>query len=53
MLWAQGDITRQGGDITSTHLHLARSICRRAERSIVPLVADKEVPEVVGKYINR
>ena len=42
-----------GGHQTISHCHIARTICRRAERSIV-LVADNDfVDEKVIKYINR
>jgi cob(I)alamin adenosyltransferase len=34
-------------------LHLARTICRRAERSVVALAADDEVPELFLTYLNR
>ena len=34
-------------------LHLARTVCRRAERAIVALARDAEVPELFLVYINR
>lgn len=34
-------------------LHLARSMCRRAERSVVPLVRAELCEAVVGVYLNR
>ncbi len=34
-------------------LHLARTVCRRAERSVVALAADQEVPELFLVYLNR
>lgn len=44
-----------GGGITACHTHLARSICRRAERSITALLLDKM--ETVNShsviYLNR
>ena len=42
-----------GGGLISTHLHLARSIVRRAERSIVPIINNKDADENVLVYINR
>lgn len=43
-----------GGHITVSHLHIARCICRRAERCCVKLEANKEEIElVVIKYLNR
>ncbi|XP_062513267.1 corrinoid adenosyltransferase MMAB-like [Corticium candelabrum] len=41
------------GGRTSAVLHVARSICRRAERRLVPLVRDGEVDMEVGRYFNR
>jgi cob(I)alamin adenosyltransferase len=34
-------------------LHLARTICRRAERAVVGLARDEEVPELFLIYLNR
>ena len=34
-------------------LHLARTVCRRAERSVVALMRDEEVPELFLVYLNR
>jgi cob(I)alamin adenosyltransferase len=34
-------------------LHLARTVCRRAERSVVHLAHDHEVPAVFIAYLNR
>ena len=34
-------------------LHLARTVCRRAERKVVPLVREESVEPVVGRYLNR
>ena len=44
-----------GGHPAAAHLHLARTVCRRAERLIVELAADKRehVSEAVVAYINR
>ena len=41
-----------GGASTGAALHVARTVCRRAERSIVALGADAVEPELVV-YINR
>lgn len=40
-----------GGHTAGAFLHLARSICRRAERTVTPLKAD--VSRNVVKYLNR
>ena len=34
-------------------LHLARTVCRRAERSVVSLSRESEVPELFLAYLNR
>ena len=34
-------------------LHLARTVCRRAERSVVTLAAQAEVPPLLLTYLNR
>jgi len=34
-------------------LHLARTVCRRAERSVVSLARDSEVPGLFVVYLNR
>lgn len=41
------------GGKASAHLHLARSVCRRAERSVVPLVQAGSTDGAVGVYMNR
>lgn len=43
----------QSGGLAAAHLHVARTVCRRAERAVVPLVADGHVPPEVGRYLNR
>lgn len=43
-----------GGHPTVSHLHVARCICRRAERCCVKLgLEEKEVEPIVIKYLNR
>jgi ATP:cob(I)alamin adenosyltransferase len=41
------------GGMSNTHLNLARCICRRAERSVIPLVQDQRADAEVGRYLNR
>jgi len=41
------------GGLSSAKLHVARSVCRRAERVVVPLVQQEVVESEVGKYLNR
>jgi len=42
-----------GGCSTAATLHLARCVCRRAERDIVALSQEASVRDIVLKYINR
>jgi len=43
-----------GGHIAASHAHVARCVCRRAERICVHMQNNEEfVPEVVLKYLNR
>jgi cob(I)alamin adenosyltransferase len=44
-----------GGTPAATHLHLARTICRRAERMVVELAAkpDEPVSDAAVQYLNR
>lgn len=42
-----------GGAAAGSHLHLARAICRRAERKSVALSAQDAVPKDVIVYLNR
>ncbi|MDE2465082.1 MAG: cob(I)yrinic acid a,c-diamide adenosyltransferase [Alphaproteobacteria bacterium] len=42
-----------GGSATAAHLHLARTIVRRAERLMVALAESEPVGEVALRYINR
>jgi cob(I)alamin adenosyltransferase len=42
-----------GGHIAVSHCHVARCICRRAERSVVFLAEQSPVPEIGLKYLNR
>ena len=45
--------TLPGGGRTSSWLHLARTVCRRAERCVVSLAAAEPVDELAVKYLNR
>ncbi|MBX3275251.1 MAG: cob(I)yrinic acid a,c-diamide adenosyltransferase [Sandaracinaceae bacterium] len=41
-----------GGSLAAAHLHVARTVCRRAERAIVGLGEGQARPEVL-RYVNR
>jgi cob(I)alamin adenosyltransferase len=43
-----------GGHVTVSHLHIARCVCRRAERCCVRLEMEKEdIEPIVIQYLNR
>lgn len=42
-----------GGSIGASHLHLARTICRRAEREIVALSKNDKINSKLEIYVNR
>jgi cob(I)alamin adenosyltransferase len=43
-----------GGAPPGAHLHVARTVCRRAERAITPLIDDLgDLSDVVIPYVNR
>ena len=42
-----------GGAPGSAALHVARTVCRRAERAVITLAAEADVGEVVIPYLNR
>jgi cob(I)alamin adenosyltransferase len=42
-----------GGNTAVSHCHLARCVCRRAERTVLRLNEKEETPEIVRKFINR
>jgi cob(I)alamin adenosyltransferase len=42
-----------GGSLAAAHIHVARTICRRAERIVVELQTQERVGEQVIHYLNR
>ncbi|HEY7902172.1 MAG TPA: cob(I)yrinic acid a,c-diamide adenosyltransferase [Casimicrobiaceae bacterium] len=42
-----------GGTRSAALMHVARTVCRRAERALVALAASAEVSEVARRYVNR
>lgn len=42
-----------GGHIAVSWSHIARTVCRRAERHIIRLAAEENVDDIIIKYINR
>ena len=42
-----------GGTSAAAHLHVARTVCRRAEREVLRLAEREKVGQYVGVYLNR
>lgn len=42
-----------GGTQAASALHVARTVCRRAERRVVPLLREGQLEPQVGVYLNR
>jgi len=42
-----------GGHVIASQCHIARTVCRRAERNIIKLSQEAEVSELLLKFINR
>ena len=42
-----------GGGAAAANLHLARPVCRRAERAVVKLGRDEKIGECALRYLNR
>ncbi|MGH7654459.1 MAG: cob(I)yrinic acid a,c-diamide adenosyltransferase [Gemmatimonadaceae bacterium] len=42
-----------GGTAKSSALHVARTVCRRAERSVITLQRTDAVPQIIVVYLNR
>jgi cob(I)alamin adenosyltransferase len=42
-----------GGSAGAAQLHVARTVCRRAERETVALARDEPIGELVLPYLNR
>ena len=42
-----------GGTKKAAALHVARTVCRRAERRVVLLAQETEIPELVVIFLNR
>ncbi|MEZ4516420.1 MAG: cob(I)yrinic acid a,c-diamide adenosyltransferase [Chloroflexota bacterium] len=42
-----------GGSLGAAHLHMARTICRRAERDVASLAREEAIGEFALQYLNR
>jgi len=47
------DFILPGGSRAAALAHVARTVCRRAERRVVTLAKSESVPELAGPYLNR
>jgi len=53
MLPALKDFVLPGGSRAAALAHVARTVCRRAERRVVTLATSETVPALAGPYLNR
>jgi cob(I)alamin adenosyltransferase len=42
-----------GGNILISYCHIARCVCRRAERAVLRLNETEQSPEIINKFLNR
>jgi cob(I)alamin adenosyltransferase len=42
-----------GGNILVSYCHIARCVCRRAERAVLRLNVTEKTPEIIAKFLNR
>ena len=42
-----------GGNLLVSYCHIARCVCRRAERAVLRLNASEKTPEIVTRFLNR
>jgi cob(I)alamin adenosyltransferase len=42
-----------GGSVVVSYCHIARCVCRRAERAVLRLKETEETPEIVTRFLNR
>jgi cob(I)alamin adenosyltransferase len=42
-----------GGNILVSYCHIARCVCRRAERTVLNLNQTEKTPEIIYKFLNR
>lgn len=42
-----------GGNIIVSHCHIARCVCRRAERAVVNLKNSEYIPGIIPQFLNR
>jgi cob(I)alamin adenosyltransferase len=47
------EFIRPGGSLPAAQAHVCRTVCRRAERSVVELAECQAVSDVVRQYLNR
>jgi cob(I)alamin adenosyltransferase len=42
-----------GGHYLVSYCHIARCVCRRAERAVIRLNVSEETPEIINRFLNR
>ena len=50
---ALAEFIHPGGSLPGAHLHVARTVCRRAERLVVALADDDEAAARAVRFLNR
>jgi cob(I)alamin adenosyltransferase len=48
-----GSFILPGGNLVVSHCHIARCVCRRAERAVLRLNESEYLPEIIYKFLNR
>ena len=48
-----GSFLLPGGNTVVSYCHIARCVCRRAERAVLRLNAAENTPDIVTKFLNR
>ncbi|TFG44606.1 MAG: ATP:cob(I)alamin adenosyltransferase, partial [Bacteroidia bacterium] len=47
------NFTLPGGSLLVSYCHIARCVCRRAERSVLKLNDTEKIPSIIYKFLNR
>jgi cob(I)alamin adenosyltransferase len=50
---ALGNFILPGGQLLVSYCHIARCVCRRAERAVIRLNDSEKIPDTVLKFLNR
>ncbi|MGA1977294.1 MAG: cob(I)yrinic acid a,c-diamide adenosyltransferase [Bacteroidales bacterium] len=53
MLPSPGNFILPGGGMAISYCHIARCVCRRAERAVSNLNQKEKIPQIIIKFLNR